>query len=310
MTLNSNFLTGLTVLALLLTGWGAVDLKVTDKPQTPDFPAEMVSFTPYAKNPVFTGAGSNHWDETIRERGYILHEGNTYHLWYTGYRKTGDQTRHLGYATSPDGFSWTRYPGNPIHKQTWVEDMIVVKSGNTYYMFAEGRDDIAHLMTSTDRIHWQEKGPIYIRYATGQPLSKGAYGTPTALKEGDKWYLFYEREDKAIWLATSTDMKVWTNVQDEPVLSAGPEPYDRYAVAVNQVVKYKNHYYAYYHASAFADWREWSTNVAMSDDLIHWKKYSGNPIVGGDQSSGILVNDGNRFRLYTMHPAVNVFLPK
>jgi len=310
MPLPATYLIGLTILATLLTGLTSFDLKFTDKPKASDFPTELVSFAPYAKNPIFAGAGVGHWDEKIRERGYILHEGNTYHLWYTGYRTSGDETRYLGYATSPDGFSWTRYPGNPIHRQTWVEDMVVVKSGNTYYMFAEGRDDIAHLMTSTDRIHWQEKGPINIRYTNGQPLSKGPYGTPAALKEGNKWFLFYEREDKAIWLATSTDLKVWTNVQDEPVLSKGPEAYDRYAVAVNQVIKYKGHYYAYYHASAFADWRDWSTNVAMSDDLIHWEKYGGNPIVSGDKSSGILVRDGNRFRLYTMHPAVNVFLPK
>jgi hypothetical protein len=31
-------------------------------------------------------------------------------------------------------------------------------------------------------------------------------------------------------------------------------------------------YYAYYHATAFEDWHEWTSCVAISDDLIHWKK--------------------------------------
>jgi len=78
----------------------------------------------------------------IRERGYILREAGLYHLWYTGYRDINKE-KHLGYATSPDGLVWTRYKGNPIFDSGWVEDMSVVKSDSLYYMFAEGKDDIA-----------------------------------------------------------------------------------------------------------------------------------------------------------------------
>ncbi|SOD82267.1 hypothetical protein SAMN06269250_2079 [Spirosoma fluviale] len=275
----------------------------------PTFPAELTTFSASPANPVFTGTGADTWDQKIRERGYILHEKGVYHLWYTGYREGAGQTRSLGYATSPDGLTWTRYKGNPIHTSSWVEDMSVVKSGNTYYMFAEGQNDVAHLLTSTDRIHWEERGPLDIRYTNNQPLRAGPYGTPAVWQEKGIWYLFYERKDAAVWLATSKDLTVWKNVQDEPVLTKGPDEYDRYAIAINQIIRYKGAYYAYYHASAFADWREWSTNVAVSKDLIHWTKYGGNPIVSGNRSSGILVNNGSGFRLYTMHPAVNVFLP-
>ncbi|GAB2538203.1 hypothetical protein GCM10027085_31030 [Spirosoma aerophilum] len=275
----------------------------------PGFPTELTTFKPYAANPVFTGTGGNTWDQKIRERGYILREKGGYHMWYTGYREGADQTRSLGYATSVDGLIWTRYKGNPIHASTWVEDMSVVKDGNTYYMFAEGKDDVAHLLTSTDRINWKEEGPLDIRYTNHEPLSKGPYGTPTIWKEKNGWYLFYERKDQAVWLATSKDLRVWTNVQDEPVLEKGPAEYDRFAIAMNQVIRYKGVYYAYYHASAFADWREWSTNIARSTDLIHWTKYDKNPLVKENKSSGIVVNEGRQFRLYTMHPSVSVYFP-
>ncbi len=274
------------------------------------FAEELVQFVPYKNNPVFAGTGLDTWDKEIRERGYILREGNLYHLWYTGYREDADNiTRFLGYATSPDGFLWTRYKENPVYNEGWVEDMCVVKSGGTYYMFAEGKGDTAHLLTSTDRIRWTEKGNLDIRKTDGNPISTGPYGTPAIFKENGLWYLFYERGDLGIWLATSKDLTVWTNVQDEPVLNTGPEVYDTYAVAMNQVIKYKGLYYGYYHASAFKDWHEWSTNVAVSKDLIHWKKYANNPIIGNNKSSGILVNDGKRYRLYTMHPEVNVYFP-
>ena len=273
------------------------------------YPLEILEFDASEKNPVFSGTGLDTWDQLIRERGFILHEDGMYYMWYTGYRDEPDNEMHLGYATSPDGMEWTRYQGNPIFDSGWVEDMMVLKSDSTYYMFAEGRDDIAHMLTSTDRIHWQEHGPLDIRYVNGTPLSKGPYGTPTAWLENDVWYLFYERGDLGIWLATSTDLKVWTNKQDEPVLQPGPEVYDQFGVAFNQIIKHKGKYYAYYHATEYKDWHEWTSCVAISDDLIHWKKYPKNPIQRENKSSPILVDDGDGYRLYTMHENVAVHFP-
>jgi hypothetical protein len=175
-------------------------------------------------------------------------------------------------------------------------------------MFAEGEGDIAHMLVSTDRVHWQEKGNLDIRNVDGSSILKGAYGTPTVLKTKGVWHLFYERDDLGIWLATSKDLKTWTNVQDEPVIKMGPDAYDLFAVAMNQVIRYHGLYYGFYHASAFKDWHEWSTNIAVSSDLIHWKKYEKNPIIGNNQSSGIVLKDGKGFRLYTMHRKVNLYL--
>jgi hypothetical protein len=275
------------------------------------FPTELVEFKAYEKNPLFQGTGdSTTWDEKIRERGFILREDSTWYMWYTGYtKKEGNKIKYLGLATSPDGLSWTRHAGNPIHKSIWVEDMFVLKSDSTYYMFAESRSDSAHLLTSTNRIDWADQGPLDIRLKNGKSIEAGPYGTPTVWKEGDTWYLFYERNDAAIWLAASNDLKVWTNVQDEPVIRCGPEKYDQFAVAVNQVIKHNGLYYAYYHASAFKDWREWTMNIAVSEDLIHWEKYGKNPIVGADASSGFMVNDGAGYRFYTMHPDVRAYMP-
>jgi sucrose-6-phosphate hydrolase SacC (GH32 family) len=81
-------------------------------------------------------------------------------------------------------------------------------------------------------------------------------------------------------------------------------------VALNQVIKVNGRYYGYYHATSREEPRNWTTCVAMSADLVHWKKYPTNPIVSGDRSSGILVHDGQQYRLYTMHPDVRVYFPK
>lgn len=274
------------------------------------FPSELVSFQPHEGNPVFRAEGPGHWDVKIRERGWILKEGDIYHLWYTGYNGERSGLKMLGYATSPDGYHWTRASTEPIYREGWVEDMMVLKDGDTYFMAAEGEGDVAQLLTSTDRIHWTRVGPFDVRLTTGKPIPAGPYGTPTLWKEDDAWYLFYERGDQGVWLASSKDRAVWTNVSDRPVLGRGPQAYDRFAVALNQIIRYKDRYYAYYHAADTPEWKRWSTNVASSADLVTWTKYPGNPIVSDNKSSGILVNDGKQYRLYTMHDQIDVFLPK
>lgn len=302
------FITGLALTSCNKTSTTVQD--ATDQRQQV-VPDELTSWVPYEENPVFTGTGDDTWDRNIRERGYILKEDDGYHMWYTGYRgNTNDPVMTLGYATSEDGIRWKRYSGNPVYDKNWVEDMMVVKHGGVYYMFAEGRDDIAHLMTSPDKVNWTDHGSLVIRQTSGEPLTAGPYGTPTVFIESNVWHLFYERNDEGIWLATSKDGRTWTNVQDEPVITKGPELYDKFGVAVNQVIRYGDRYYAIYHGTPTEDWSVWNTDVALSNDLVHWEKFQGNPILEENKSSGILVNDGKQFRLYTMHDQVNLHFPK
>ncbi|MBM3289827.1 MAG: hypothetical protein FJY92_06710 [Candidatus Hydrogenedentes bacterium] len=178
-------------------------------------------------------------------------------------------------------------------------------------MFAEGSDDQAHLLTSTDRVRWTRQGALDIRKADGTPIAPGPFGTPAVLREDGAWYLFYERDDVAIWLATSTDLKVWTNVQDAPVIERGPDAYDQTMIALNQVIQYKGRYYAYYHATGPKSGNNrWNLSVAVSTDKIHWKKYPKNPVIPEDHSSGFLVDDGKQLRLYCMHPKGWLYFPK
>lgn len=271
-----------------------------------DFPKEIVEWVPDARNPVFTGSGGDRWDQKIRERGYILIENGVYHLWFGGYNPDRSRLVSLGHATSPDGIFWTRDPANPLTQDLWVEDMFVIHQKEGYWMFAEGRDDVAHLLKGTDPIHWTEIGPLDIRLTSGEAIKPGPYGTPTAWFENGVWSLFYERGDQGIWLARSRDGKVWTNVSDDPVVSLGPDPYDKFAVALNQVIKRDGVYYALYHANEARPWKDWTTNVARSRDLIHWEKYHGNPIVKNNSSSGVFVDAPDGLRLYTMHPEVRL----
>ena len=281
----------------------------------PEFPEELVHFEPGTKGIVFSGTGKDTWDQKIRERSCILREGKTWRLWYNGYNESRTPTHFLGQATSKDGWQWQRSSETPIYDQGWVEDVWVVKHAGDYYLFSEGRHDIPHLLRSKDGRQWTEQGNLDIRSVDGRPIAPGPYGTPAVWVEKGVWYLFYERNDAAVWLARSKDLKTWTKFQDEPVLKCGPDAYDQYAVAFDQVIKHEGRYYAYYHASAHPKWKEWSTNLAVSADLVHWKKYPGNPVLPADpadpqRSSAFVVQDGNCFLLYATHPDVKVFVSK
>lgn len=263
-------------------------------------------------NPVFQGAGNNHWDAKIRERGWIVRNGDQWHLYYTGYnpsKSAPTDLRRLGLATSADGLHWIRQGDAPLVSDLWVEDMSITRHGGKWIMVAEGRDDIAHSLVSDDGLKWLSEGPLDIRSSNGQPISAGPRGTPFLMYEKSQWFLFYERGDAGVWLATSRDRKIWTNIQDEPVISLGPGKYDQGGIALNQVVKIDGQYLAVLHANEKRPFNSyWTTTFALSNDLIHWKKYDGNPVLANNSSSGQLIRLKNgTWRLYTMHPEVRVF---
>ena len=313
--MNNRFYVLLLMFCLLLLSCRQKQNRTAKSDSKAEFANEMVEFVPYEHNPLFSGTNTDTWDKHIRERGFILFEDGIYKMWYTGYSGGDNDPKSLGYATSEDGISWTRYAQNPIFSTKWTEDMFVMKHEGKYFMFAEGKNDIAHMLTSVDGITWQEQGDLVILTVKGDTIP-GPYGTPSVLIENGKWYLFYERNDEGIWLAVSTDQKTWMNVQDEPVLKKGPDAYDSGAVASNQIIKFKGKYYMYYHGSTDAGWAApgatsiWTSNVAMSTDLEHWIKYPKNPIVEGYHSSPVMVFDGNKFRLYTMHNEVWLYYSK
>jgi predicted GH43/DUF377 family glycosyl hydrolase len=279
------------------------------------FPKALTTFVPVVDQPVFAGRGadSQAWDVRIRERGAILHDDDgVWKLWYTGYDGTRPGLKMLGLATSRDGIQWERQTDTaPLYRERWTEDVCVLKHQGLYYMFCEGFLDRAQWLTSPDGVKWTWQGLLDVRRTDGRPVDTGPLGTPTVWLEDGVWSLFYERRDAGIWLARSTDLKVWTNVSDEPVLVPGPAEYDRDLVAVNQIVKRAGLYFAVYHgASSERTPALWSTGLAVSNDLIHWDKYSGNPLrpIAENRSSGQLfpLPDG-RFRLYTVHDQVMVY---
>ncbi len=268
-------------------------------------------FEPVAENPVFVASATD-WDSKIRERGWILKEGDEWKLWYTGYQADANpMLMKLGYATSEDGIHWRRSGTSPLIGNFWVEDMMVVRKDDAYFMFAEGAGDQAQLLKSSDGLKWERVSTLDVRLMNGQPIPAGPFGTPVGYFENGTWYLFYERRDLGVWLATSTDMKVWTNVSDEPVIARDADGPDSVMLAMNQIIKDGDEYLAVLHGTVDpVKPRKWCTYFARSKDLRVWVKDKPLRPVEENKSSGQLVFDGQKWRLYTMHDRVDLHFPK
>jgi beta-1,2-mannobiose phosphorylase / 1,2-beta-oligomannan phosphorylase len=135
------------------------------------------------------------WDKSAR----------TYRMWYSA----GGQYEpsEIGYATSPDGIHWTKWPGNPIFRpdraDKWEQQRVaacqVIHMGSWYYMFFIGFRDINHaqigLARSRDGIHdWQllPQNPI-IRAGGTHEWDHDACYKPYAVWEAKqkRWLLWY-----------------------------------------------------------------------------------------------------------------------
>jgi len=133
------------------------------------------------------------WDEQAKQ----------FRMWYSG----GEQYEPdaIGYATSPDGLSWTKSKSNPIfapdpqlpwehHKVTAVQ---VIKRADDYLMFYIGFRDTAHAQIGVARskdgiTHWQRHSanPI-VRATGGDAWDADACYKPFAIFDGQKWLLWY-----------------------------------------------------------------------------------------------------------------------
>ncbi len=297
-------------------------------PTTRVWPRALTEFTPLSTESILTGRGlptsqeltsqeKPAWDARIRERGDILRlSPDDWRLYYTGYDGSKTGIRQLGVAHSKDGLRFERSQPEPLIPGRWVEDVCVRmhksqknRSAVPLLMFAEGEGDQMQWFQSQNGIEWSHQGQVDIRKTSGEPIEPGPYGTPTLWIEDDQWHLFYERRDLGIWHATSADGKVWQLVQDEPVMVCGPQDFDRLQIAANQVFRHGGMYYMVFHGSGDATTpRRWATSLARSTDLHHWEKFPGGPLrpIEENKSSGIIVHDGLRYRLYTMHDQVIV----
>ena len=139
---------------------------------------------------------------------------------------TAATTMSLGHATSPDGLHWTRDPANPIF------------TGRGSRMCASSARTARTSCSPRGRRH---RAPAHLarRSRLGRPrVARHPHDhrhtdQPRALRHADglvreRHVVSFLRTGRPGCLAGNLEgPPVWTNVQDDPVLAMGPEPYDK-----------------------------------------------------------------------------------
>jgi predicted GH43/DUF377 family glycosyl hydrolase len=198
-------------------------------------PAEIC--VPISQNPVFGPASGNVWDNQDIATSFVLYNGTAYLMWYTSYSDTGSNVSGIGFATSPDGINWIRYPSPVLMHGTggWdsgnVFEPDVIWNGTSYMMYYSATnvtsiDSSIGLATSADGVHWQKYvgNPILTPGPSMYDQSWVKYAS--VIFDGVSYRMWYSGRSssttglypRVIGFASSSDGMHWTKYAGNPVL--------------------------------------------------------------------------------------------
>ncbi|MGD8439142.1 MAG: hypothetical protein PVG53_01305, partial [Holophagae bacterium] len=195
-----------------------------------------VVWTMDAANPVLTAGEAGEWDETELWLPQVVFDGEQFHMWYAGSDAWNTSYRG-GYATSPDGVFWTKYPGNPVMDLgppgSWEDRHVrpggVVFDGETFHMWytgwGTGRPVQIGYAESTDGVRWARRSEPVI--ASGRIWYPGAPDmslcNPSVVSDGSIYHMFYACDGNNGGYAVSDDGFTWSLHQDNPVIDLPDE---------------------------------------------------------------------------------------
>jgi len=199
-----------------------------------------------AATTVLTAGAPGSWDDAGVYVDSVMYDGGVFKMWYTGRQTSPPPTKNaIGYATSPDGITWTKHPGNPVlvsgvapaWDSQFVREASVVKVGSTYHMWYAGTSawpafSIGYA-TSPDGLAWT-KHPANPVLGPGAPASwedAHVYGPQVVHYNGyfHMWYSAGDGPANNTWqlgyaASCDADGVNWTKEAANPVIGLGAAP--------------------------------------------------------------------------------------
>ena len=246
----------------------------------------------YPGNPILDVGPSGAWDDAEIVNSNVLFVGTEYHMWYAG---SDGSNRRIGYATSPDGIVWTKYPGNPVldlgPSGSWddveVPSPSVIFDGIEYKMWYSGMDGSSYRIgyaTSLDGIEWTKyPGNPVLDLGPSGAWDSGGVVVPYVLLDATEYKMWYSGYQYSyhwnIGYATSPDGIVWTKYPGNPVIELGPSGSWEDDELHSPSVFFDGIEYKMWYAGQGASYII-KIGYATSPDGMVWTKYPDNPVLG------------------------------
>jgi beta-1,2-mannobiose phosphorylase / 1,2-beta-oligomannan phosphorylase len=180
------------------------------------------------------------WEQDLN-RPVVVKKTDGYHLWYTGQARGKSW---IGYASSPDGVTWTRAGGSPVLSadQPWEKVAVMCPhvawddAGRIFRMWYSGGEqyepDAIGYATSLDGRNWSKlaTNPIF-RADPASPWEQHKVTACQVVQQGDWYYMFYigfrDLNRAQIGLARSRDgVTGWERHRANPIISPGAGKWD------------------------------------------------------------------------------------
>jgi predicted GH43/DUF377 family glycosyl hydrolase len=195
-------------------------------------------------NPVLSRGADGEWDDDFLFAPVVLYDGTQFRMWYGG----GDgSVQQVGYATSPDGTTWTKYAGNPVMgvAPSGSEDDWIVRAGSvlledvTYRMWFFGASNSTNTFhigyaESPDGLQWtKHSAPALEPDVIPGSWEENVVANPFVAFDGERYHMWYpaglDRQPPNgrvyIGYAFSHDGIEWTKHRFNPVIQTA----DNYA---------------------------------------------------------------------------------
>jgi len=259
---------------------------------------EQQGFTIVGTKPVLDHGDKGSWYETYVDPGAVAYYNGKFHMFYNGFNGWPASVQ-IGYATSPDGVTWTKQGAEPVLKTDQVSyagvaalaSSLIVED-NKWILYFYTWETNGTPLTAKGRIgRATAPDPAGPWTAEGSVLEPGKAGswddlrvdTPSVIRTKAEYVMFYSgvnsKGEQMIGRATSPDGIKWTKHNDPVLMPGMAGTWDAPRVQQPRVVLTPDGWVMVYRSVKVGTPSTIALGYATSADGIQWQRFGMNPIV-------------------------------